>query len=404
MKKKINETDVLLDSILAEVKTQDDMEALLKDLTKRVIERSMKGELSSHLGYEKNSNQPKTTPNRRNGSYSKRVTTPEFELEIDVPRDRDGSYQPQIIKKNESRFTGFDKKIISLYSRGMSVRDIQDELQETYDIDVSPDLISSVTNEIMDDVIEWRNRPLDEVYPIIFLDCIVVKCRQDKHIINKSVFLALAVNMEGKKELLGMYIAENEGSKFWLSVINELKSRGVKDIFIACVDGLKGFPEAINSVFPNTQIQLCIVHQIRSSLKYVPHKDRKEVAADLKAIYGASTLENAELSLELFAEKWDNKYGVISRQWRSNWLNLTSFFDYPDDIRKAIYTTNAIESLNHSLRKTLKTKGVFPNDDSIFKIMYLSINRISKKWTMPIRNWSLALNQFAIRFEGRLPF
>lgn len=403
MKKQVSETDLLMDSLFPNIKTQADVESAVKSLTKRFIERAMRGELAHQLGYEKSSKVEKETSNRRNGKFQKNIKCSDQEITIDVPRDRNGDFEPEIIKKHERRFSGFDKKIIALYARGMSVRDIQSELKEIYDINVSPDLISTVTDEIMRDVTEWRNRPLEDIYPILYLDCIVVKCRMDKHIINKSVYLALAVNMEGKKELLGMYMSENEGAKFWLGVVTELTNRGVKDIYIACVDGLKGFPEAINSVFPKAQVQLCIVHQIRHSLKFVPYKDKKEVAADLKKIYGSASVEKAEMELLNFGEKWDEKYAPISRQWHKNWINLTPFFDYPPEIRKAIYTTNAIESLNHTLRKTLKTKGVLPNDDAVYKLLYLSILRASQKWTMPIRDWASALNQFAIKFEDRFP-
>lgn len=402
-KKEITELDRMINELADECKNYDDVSNLTRQLQKKIIERMLNGELNHHLGYDKNSQEPKDTENRRNGNYHKRVTSELGDIDLDIPRDREGTFAPQAVKKGQSRVPVFDKRILSLYARGMSVRDIQSEIKEDYDVDVSPELISSVTEEVMEEVIEWQNRPLEAIYPILFLDCIVVKCRQDKAVINKSVFLALAVNMEGKKELLGMYIAQNEGAKFWLNVVSELKNRGVKDILIACVDGLKGFPEAINSVFPLAQVQLCIVHQIRNSLKFVPYKDRKEVASDLKLIYTSVSVEEAELELINFSEKWDSKYSMISKQWRNNWSNLTLFLEYPPEIRKVIYTTNAIESLNHSLRKTLKTKGVLPNDNAVFKLLYLSIRRVSSKWTMPIRDWASALNQFMIKFEGRIP-
>ena len=290
-----------------------------------------------------------------------------------------------------------------MYARGMSVRDIQDCLLDMYQIDVSEGLISQATDSVLEEVKDWQNRPLDKTYPIVFLDCIVIKSREDKRVSNRSIYLALGVNMDGKKELLGMWISKNEGAKFWLGVITELRNRGVEDIFIACVDGLKGFPEAIEAVFPHAQVQLCIVHMIRNSVKYVSWKDRKKLCADLKAIYTARNVEEAESELEEFAEKWDDKFPTISKLWRNHWSNIIPFFDYPDDIRKAIYTTNAIESVNRSLRKVIKTKGVFPNDVAILKILYLALENISKKWTMPIRNWKSALNQFAIKFEGRFP-
>ena len=290
-----------------------------------------------------------------------------------------------------------------MYARGMSVRDMQGCLLEMYGVDVSEGLISQTTEAVMDEVKAWQNRPLDEVYPIVFLDCIVVKSREDGKVTNRSVYLALGVNMDGHKELLGIWIAKTEGAKFWLSVITELQNRGVKDIFIACVDGLKGFPEAIESVFPQTQVQLCIVHMIRNSIRYVNWKDRKQLCTDLKTIYTSATEQQAETALEEFAQKWDEKYPTISQMWRRHWENVIPFFDYPADIRKAIYTTNAIESINRSIRKIIKTKGAFPTDASIMKIFYLALENISKKWTMPIRCWKSAMNQFAIKFAGRMP-
>jgi putative transposase len=288
-----------------------------------------------------------------------------------------------------------------MYARGMSVRDIQSCLLEMYQVDVSEGLISQATEGVMEEVKAWQNRPLDSVYPIVFLDCIVVKSREEGKVCNRSVYLALGVNMEGQKELLGMWIAQSEGAKFWLGVITELHNRGVKDIFIACVDGLKGFPEAIESVFPNTQIQLCIVHMIRNSVRYVNWKDRKQICGGLKTIYASTTEQQAEVALDAFGKKWDSKYPTISQMWRKNWERVIPFFDYPEDIRKVIYTTNAIESLNRSLRKIIKTKGAFPNDASILKIFYLALANIAKKWTMPIHTWKAALSQFAIKFEGR---
>lgn len=394
----------LLDALLKNYKKPEDLigeNGILKELTKRLVERAMSAELTNHLGYDKHENGAKTTPNSRNGSSKKTILTRDEALEIAVPRDRESTFEPQIVKKHQRRFDGFDDKIISMYSYGMTTRDIQGHLQDIYGVEVSPDLISEVTDGVIDEVKAWQNRPLESIYPILFLDAIVVKCREDKTIRNRNVYLALAVNMEGQKELLGMWMAQNEGAKFWLGVVTELKNRGVEDIFIACVDGLKGFPEAINSVFPAAQVQLCIVHQIRNSLKYVPYKEKKQVAADLKSVYDADTVEQAELNLAAFAEKWDSKYPTISRQWSSNWANIIPFFEYQKDIRKAIYTTNAIESLNHSLRKILKTRGVLPNDDAVYKLLYLAVRNVSRRWTMPIHHWKTALNQFAIKFSDR---
>jgi transposase-like protein len=295
-----------------------------------------------------------------------------------------------------------DDKILFLYAQGMTTRDIVKTFKELYGADASPSLISKVTDAVIDEVIEWQSRPLDPVYPIVYLDCIVLKIRQDKQVINKSVYLALGVNMEGHKELLGMWLSENEGAKFWLNVLTELQNRGIKDILIACVDGLKGFPDAINTAFPETQIQLCIVHMVRNSVKYVPWKDYKPVTADLKRIYQASTEEQALLALDAFTDKWDDKYPQISRSWRAHWGNLNTLFAYPEDIRKAIYTTNAIESLNSVIRKATKKRKVFPTDESAMKVIYLAIRQASEKWTMPIRNWKTALNRFMIMFEDRL--
>jgi putative transposase len=394
----------LLDELLKDYKNPEDLlgkNGIMQELKKRLIERAMEAEMSSHLGYEKHAVEGRLKSNSRNGHSRKKVTSSDEKIEIAVPRDRDSDFEPQIIQKHQRRFDGFDEKIISMYSHGMTTRDIQYHLKDMYNVDVSPSLISEVTDAVIDDVHAWQSRPLEPVYPILFLDCVVVKCREDKQIRNKSVFLALAVTMEGKKELLGMWMANNEGAKFWLHVVTELKNRGVEDIFIACVDGLKGFPDAINSVFPQTRVQLCIVHMLRNSLKYVPHKNKKAVSADLKKVYNAATVSEAETMLEQFAQKWDAQYPTISKQWQNNWENIIPFFDFPQDIRKAIYTTNAIESINRSLRKALKTRGALPNDDAVFKLLYLALRNISRRWTLPIRNWKAALNQFAIHFEGR---
>jgi putative transposase len=376
---------------------------LLKQLTKRLLERAMQAELTEHLGYEKHSPQGKNSGNSRNGGYKKTITGDFGNLEVTTPRDRNSTFEPVILPKGETRFTGFDDKIISMYARGMTTRDIQGHLEEIYGVDVSPALISQVTDAISEEVLLWQNRPLDEVYPIVYLDAVRIKVRHDSRVINKAVYLAIGVNMDGIKEVLGMWTAENEGAKFWLQVVTELKNRGVKDIFIACVDGLKGFPEAIESIYPKTQIQLCIVHMVRHSLNYVSWKQRKEVADDLKTIYQATTLELAERNLEAFATKWDNSHPSIAKSWRNNWERIIPLFSFPVDIRKAIYTTNAIESLNMSLRKVTKNRGHFPSDEAMFKLIYLALKNISKKWTMPIRDWKSALNQFSIIFEGRMP-
>jgi len=376
---------------------------LFSQLKKKIVERALDAEMDNHLGYTRHDPKGRNSGNSRNGRGKKTVVIDSEQIALEPPRDRNGSFQPQLIPKRQKYFEGFNDKILAMYARGMSVRDIQSCLLEMYGVDVSEGLISQATEGIIQEVKAWQNRPLDNIYPVIFLDCIVVKSREDSRVSNRSVYLALGINMEGHKELLGLWIAQSEGAKFWLGVITELQNRGIKDIFIACVDGLKGFPEAIESVFPQTQVQLCIVHMVRNSVKYVSWKDRKQICSDLKKIYSSSTEQQAQEQLDAFAERWDAKYPTISKMWRRHWEYVIPFFDYPSEIRKVIYTTNAIESLNRSLRKVIKTKGAFPNDASILKIFYLAPANISKKWTMPIRTWKTALSQFAVRFEGRFP-
>lgn len=382
------------------IKTEKDLTDIRAMLTKVMIEAALSVELDDHLGYRKH--EQSSSDNSRNGVTRKTVRTEDGQFELDTPRDRHGDFEPQLVKKHQTRFTSMDDKILFLYAQGMTTREIVDTFKEMYGADVSASLISKVTDAVIDQVVEWQSRPLDAVYPIVYLDCIVVKIRQDKHVINKAVYLALGVNMEGHKELLGLWLSENEGAKFWLSVLTELQNRGVKDILIACVDGLKGFPDAINAVFPETQIQLCIVHMVRNSVKYVPWKDYKAVTAELKQIYQSVTEEEALLALNRFAEHWDDKYPQISKSWRMHWQNLNTLFNYPADIRKVIYTTNAIESLNSVIRKAIKKRKLFPTDDSARKVIYLAIQNASKKWTMPIRDWKPALNRFMIEFEDRL--
>ena len=382
------------------LKTEKDLSDFSQMLTKITIEAALNAELDDHLGYEKHVQSD--NPNSRNGYSTKTLKTGDGQFEIDTPRDRDGSFEPQLVKKQQTRFISMDDKIFSLYAKGMTTREIAATFKEMYGADVSASLISKVTDNVLEKVTEWQSRPLDEVYPIVYLDCIVVKIRQDKQVINKAIYLALGVNLEGHKELLGLWISENEGAKFWLNVLTELQNRGVKDILIACVDGLKGFPEAINAAFPETEIQLCIVHIVRNSLKYGPWKDYKAVTADLKQIYQSATEEEALQALEAFSKRWDDKYPQISRSWHNHWENLNTLFSYPEDIRKAIYTTNAIESLNSVIRKAIKKRKLFPTDDSAKKVVYLAIMDASKKWTMPIRNWKAAMNRFMIRFEDRL--
>ncbi len=398
--------DELIDALLANYEKPDDLlgkNGILEQLTKRVVERALEAEMTHHLGHEKHGRVANAAGNTRNGTSKKTLKGKTGALPLDIPRDRDGSFEPQLVEKHQTHWQGFDDMIISLYARGMSVREIQGHLKELYHTEVSPALISAVTDAVADEVRQWQGRPLDPVYPILYMDCIHVKVRDSGTVSTKAVYLALGVTMNGVKELLGMWISPNEGAKFWLSVVTELQNRGVRDIFIACVDGLKGFPEAIESVFPRTQIQLCIVHLVRHSLKYVGWKQRKEVAADLREIYTAATVELAEAALERLEDKWNSGYPLIAKSWRANWPRVIPFFAYPPEIRKVIYTTNAIESLNMSLRKVIKSKGAFPHDEAVFKIFYLALRGISKKWTMPIRDWKEALNRFAIMFEERFP-
>ncbi|MEG1995847.1 MAG: IS256 family transposase [Bacilli bacterium] len=382
------------------LKTEADLNQFSRMLTKLTVETALNAELTDHLGHEKNA--PKTGTNTRNGYSSKTLLCDDGEIELNTPRDRENTFEPQLIKKNQTRITQMDSQILSLYAKGMTTREIVDTFKEMYDADVSPALISKVTDAVKEQVAEWQNRQLDALYPIVYMDCIVVKVRQNGSVINKAVFLALGINTEGRKELLGMWLAENEGAKFWLNVLTELKNRGLQDILIACVDGLKGFPDAINSVYPQTHIQLCIIHMVRNSLKYVAWKDYKAVTGGLKAVYQAPTEAAALMALDVFAEEWDDKYPQISKSWRAHWENLNTFFGYPPDIRKAIYTTNAIESLNSVIRAAIKKRKVFPTDDSVRKVVYLAIQSASKKWSMPIQNWRLAMSRFIIEFGDRL--
>ncbi|HWN12201.1 MAG TPA: IS256 family transposase [Pyrinomonadaceae bacterium] len=396
----------LIDQLLADYKSPEDVlgeNGLLKQLTKAVLERALKAELSHHLGYEKHDPAGNNSGNCRNGKSKKTLKGDFGTLPIEVPRDRQASFEPKIVPKGQTRFSGFDDKILSLYARGLTVRDIAAHLEEIYQVEVSPGLISSVTDAVIDEVRAWQTRPLERLYPILYLDAIMVKIRDGAHILNKAIYLVIGVNLEGIKEVLGMWVAQTEGAKFWVGVVTELRNRGVEDIFIACVDGLKGLPEAIETIYPRTEVQQCIVHVVRQSLKYVNWKQRKEVAADLRMIYTSATREQAEMRLEEFAEKWNLQYPTISPSWRRNWERIVPFLAYPQEIRKVIYTTNAIESVNRGLRKIIKNRGSFPNDEAALKLMYLALGNISQKWTKPIKEWKAALNRFAIVFEGRLP-
>lgn len=382
------------------LKTEADLNQFSRMLTKLTVETALNAGLTDHPGHEKNA--PKKGSNTRNGYSSKTLLCDDGEIELSTPRDRENTFEPQLIKKNQTRITQMVSQILSLYAKGMTTREIVTTFIEMYDANVSPTLISKVTDAVKEQVSEWQNRQLDALYPIVYMDCIVVKVRQNGSVINKAVFLALGINTEGQKELLGMWLAENEGAKFWLSVLTELKNRGLQDILIACVDGLKGFPDAINSVYPQTHIQLCIIHMVRNSLKYVAWKDYKAVTSGLKMVYQLPAEEAALMALDAFAGEWDDKYLQISKSWRAHGENLNTFFGYLPDIRKAIYTTNAIESLNSVLRAAIKKRKVFPTDDPVRKVVYLAIRDASKKWSMPIQNWRLAMSRFIIEFGDHL--
>lgn len=397
---KQTELKKLAEQMAKHVGSFEDIKAFQKELMQSFIDTALEAEMEEHLGYPKHEKADK--PNKRNGHTKKTVRSDTGDLEISTPRDREGSFDPVLVGKHQTRITGLDDKIIMFYAKGQTTTEIVESIKDIYDVNISTSLVSRVTDNIIDDITAWQNRPLSSLYPIVYLDCIVVKIRQDKQIINKAIYLALGVNLEGKKELLGMWLSENEGAKFWLGVLTELQNRGVQDILIACVDGLKGFSEAINTVYPNTQVQLCIVHMVRYSMKFVPWKDRRKVAADLKAVYGADTLELAEANLEQFDDTWGDKYPHVVTSWRNNWEGLTVFFDYPKDIRKAIYTTNAIESLNSVIRTAVNKRKIFPSDQAAFKVVYLATQQASKKWSMPIRNWTSALNRFMIMFDERV--
>jgi putative transposase len=390
--------DALLDQLLAgaEAKTAFDKDGLLDELKKALAERALNAEMDHHLDTGEGDG------NRRNGYGKKTVLTGTGKIALEIPRDRLSTFDPQLIAKYQRRFPGFDEKIISMYARGMTVREIQGHLRELYGIDVSPDLISAVTEAVLDEVTEWQNRPLETLYPLIFFDAIRIKVRDEGTVRNKAVYVALGVRPDGTKDILGLWIEQSEGAKFWLRVMNELKSRGVEDVLIAVVDGLKGFPEAITAVFPLAQVQTCIVHLIRNSLAFVSYKDRRAVAAALKEIYKATDADAGRVALDDFADgPWGRKYPAIAQSWRRNWPEVIPFFAFPDDVRRIIYTTNAIESLNAKLRRAVRTRGHFPTDESALKLLFLVLNLAAKQWKMPPREWSMAKAQFAILFEDR---
>jgi transposase-like protein len=401
-KQEPNRVDTLLDELLEDHQTPEEIlgeSGLLKQLTKRLIERALAGELSHHL----NNQTEEEKRNSRNGYSKKTVQSQHGEMELSIPRDRQGNFEPVLVPKHERRITGLDEKILALYARGMSTRDMSAQLEELYGAKVSASMISEVTDAVLEEVKAWQARPLEEIYPIVYLDALYVNIKVSGRISKRAVYVSLGINQEGDKELLGLWIgeAEAEGAKFWLRILTELKNRGLKDILIACCDGLTGFPEAIEAVYPQTQVQLCIVHLMRNCLNYVPWKDKKAVAADLKPIYHATTVEEAEAALDAFSQKWDGLYPAISQIWLRHWEHVIPIFDYPMEIRRVIYTTNAIESLNRSFRKIIKTKAVFPDEDSVFKLLYLAMRNITKKWQRPIRDWRAAASHFAILFPER---
>jgi putative transposase len=397
--------DELVDELLAGAKTEEEIVGsggLLSQLTKRLVERAMEVELTDHLGYEPHQEPPGGSGNTRNGATPKTLSTEHGPVRIKTPRDRDGSFEPKIVRKRQRRFEGFDEKILALYSRGLSTRDIEAYLRELYGVSVGRDLISRVTDGVMEDVRAWQQRPLDDVYPIVYLDAFVVKIRDGGSVVRKACYLALGVSMDGERDVLGMWFQDNEGAKFWMQVLNDLKQRGVRDILICCVDGLKGFPEAIEAIYPQTTVQTCIVHLIRHSLKYVPRRQYDQVVKDLRPIYTATDAEAALAALETFEEKWGDRLAPVVKAWRDAWEHVIPFLAFPDEVRRVIYTTNAIEALNRQLRKAIKTKGHFPNEDAARKLIYLAITNAVPQWTRT-RGWTKALLAFKIHFGDRLP-
>lgn len=394
----------LIDKLLGDYRSPEDLigeNGLLKELTRALVERALNAELTHHLGYEKHDPAGRGSGNSRNGSTRKTIKGEFGETEIEVPRDRGGTFEPQLVAKHQTRFTGFDDKILSMYARGMTTREIQGHLQEVYGVEVSPALISEVTDAVLDEVKTWQNRPLEPIYPILFLDALMVKMRHEGRVENRAVYVAIGIDLDGGKDVLGLWTSAHEGAKFWLQVLTDLKNRGVRDVLIASVDGLKGFPQAIEAVFPQAQVQMCIVHLVRASLNYVNWKQRREVAQDLKAVYRAQTAEEAEQQLGHFAERWDGRYPTISNLWRRNWAQVIPFFAFPAEIRKVIYTTNAVESLNMSLRKAIKTRGAFPNEDAALKVIYLALRNLIAKWET-VQHWKSALNRFTLLWEDRI--
>lgn len=410
----------LASEMAGQATTIEDLNGLLRLMMKSALEGMLDTEMDVHLGRRpgvtgaadslaaspaaESASPTKRAPNRRNGRSQKTVQGDQGELTIATPRDRDGTFEPQLIPKHQRRVPGFDEKILALYAKGMTTRDIQDVVRQLYGVDVSPSLISEITTDLDAEVTAWRTRPLEPVWPIVYFDGIVVHVRgANGRVAPHTVYVALGVNLDGHKELLGLWLGENEGAKFWLSCLTDLKNRGLRDVFVACIDGLSGFPEAIRAAYPQTQVQLCIVHLVRAALRYVSTQDSKQVIADLKAIYQAATVLEAEQALDRFAQAWDEKYPTIAKTWRARWTDIITLFDYPPPIRRAIYTTNAIESVNSVIRKFTRNRKIYPNEESALKIVYMAIHEASRKWTMPIHHWKAALNHFAILFEDRLP-
>ena len=390
----------LIDAFLKQLKTGEELNSFLSQVQKRGIEKILEGELDAHLGYEKNEKALK--PNARNGFSSKNIKTSFGETEIQVPRDRDASFNPMLIPKRKNMAEGLESVIVSLYARGMSVSDIEAQIKDIYNFDVSTSTISRITEAVAADIVSWQNRPLESVYLVVWMDCIVFKVRENSKVINKAIYLAVGLNTEGKREVLGMWLGKNESASFWLGVLTDLKARGVEDILITATDNLNGFTGAIKNVFPNSQTQICVVHQIRNSTKYVVWKDKKAFTSDLKQVYTAPTKQAAAQELEIFSEKWNHKYPYAIKSWRENWDELTTFFDFPLEIRKIIYTTNLIENLNGKIRKYTKNKLSYPTDEAVIKSVYLALQEATKKWSMPIPNWGLILEQFFTLFENRV--
>lgn len=394
----------LVDELLKGYQKPEDIigeNGLLTRLTKALLERTLNAELTHHLGYEKHDPAGHNSGNSRNGASSKTVKGEFGEIVVDTPRDRNGTFEPQILGKHQTRFEGFDDKILSLYARGMTTREIQGHLQEMYGVEVSPTLISDVTDAVLDEVKAWQNRPLEAIYGVVYLDALYVKMRHEGRVENRAVYVAIGIDLEGRKDVLGLWTSGNEGAKFWLGVLTELKNRGVKDILIVCIDGLKGFPQAIEAVFPEARVQLCIVHMVRASLNYVSWKERKLVAADLKAIYRAASERQAATELDEFVSRWGGKYQAIGKLWKENWGRVTPFFDFPAEVRRMIYTTNAVESLHMTLRKIIKTRASFPSEEAAVKLLYLALRNASAKWEA-IQHWKQALNQFELLWGERI--